>query len=385
MNQFARNLLLPCVLITSSYFMATGCFNQALDKTEIIQSEDSQSITLEAYQSGDIKLKIPSGNLNPQLSWMTLFDNLPSTTQKEFQKFAKDPSGLKLALETKYQKTIRSLARDPDTLMEIHIAARAFGIDPVLVLGNVIGEHTFNVGLVDSVQSLIVLSASWGAKWALRFQSNGTSLVDLVRMPQFDRCRPRYETSHAEYWDCVGWIWETQFRGKTVHGVTYQNNGFRLSFFNPVGSGLTYGLGQMDPIRALMVTDMVNKTSGHRLLSIERPEEIYTDIINPRIVVYYVAANIRLAIDAYYSIAHMDISGNAGIVASLYNLGKEKHFARSRYEDNIQRLRKGLPIELARESYYGFFVNEKEHELRRLLQMSAQELRQVARTGHISK
>jgi hypothetical protein len=348
MKQTNTQSLILALFVATNILAFSSCDTQKNTDMLAINLSDGEALSVDDYSSGRVKIKIPPGNLNPEINWNTLYQHLPLTTKKEFQEFANNPQGLKQALEAKYKKTIQSLAKDPDTMAEIHLAARAFQIDPILILGNIIGEHTYNVGLIDSVQNLIMLSASWGAKWALRFHSNGTSLADLVKLPQFEPCNKKLTVSHAEYWDCVGWTWETQFRGKTINGVTYQNNGFRLAFFNPIGSGLTYGLGQMDPIRALMVTDIVNKKTGLPILSIERPEEIYQSIINPRIVVYYVAANIQLAIQAYYSIAHMDISGNPGVVASLYNLGKEKYYAK-----------------------------------KRLLHMNAGELKQVAETGII--
>jgi len=383
MKILSNHYLILALVLAFKMFAISSCTSKDNANQIVIDSSTSHLISVDDYSSGRIKIKIPPGNLNPEINWTTLYQHLPLTTKKEFQKFANDPIGLKHSLEARYRKTIQSLAKDPDTLAEMHSAARTFQIDPILILGNVVGEHTYNVGLVDSVQNLLILSASWGAKWALRFKSNGTSLVDLIKLPQFEPCQKKLATSHAEYWDCVVWIWETKFRGKNVNGVTYQNNGFRLAFFNPVGLGITYGLGQMDPIRALMVTDRVHYKTGLPLLSIERPEDIYTSIINPRVVVYYIAANIELAIQTYYSIAHMDISGNPGVVASLYNLGKEKFYAKKRFEENVQRLRQGLSIEPARESYYGFFVNEKASELRRLLLMNDTELKQVARTGII--
>lgn len=370
-------------LLSLIVFLQLGC---SVKQEPLLWLPESKSLSsgysyLQAYKNGEIKIKVPSGPLNRELNWETLFSHLPKSTQKEFNDFANHPTNLKKALDAKYFKTLRSLARDPDTLTEIKNAATLFKIDPLLILGNIIGEHTFNVGLVDSVQNLVALSAIWGARWALRFQANGVSLVDLVKKPHFDRCNHQARTSQADYWDCVAWVWNTQFRNRVVDGQRYQNNGFRFAFFNPLGSGITYGLGQMDPIRALMVTDRVNQLTHFRYLSIERPEEIYQDIINPRVVVYYISANIELALKAYFTLAHMDISQNPGIVATLYNLGREKHLAKERYQINIERLSQGLDLELPQESYYGFFVNQKAPELKHFLNLNSQQLKQFARNG----
>lgn len=384
-----KPVLMPSLILIFAHLTIYSCLSRTSSSTpaapqpQPIQQQLPPPSSAKSYINGEIKLKLPPGNLNTEISWATLYANLPSTTKQEFSRFSNNPNELKQALDIKYRQTLRTLARDSQTLSEIKLAARAFDIDPVLILGNIIAEHTYNVGLTDSIQNLLLLSVSWGAKWALRFKANEISLEELLKKSQFHHCRSFLETSHADYWDCVAWVWNTKFRNKTVDGVAYQNSGFRLTFFNPISAGFTYGLGQMDPIRALMATDLVHNKSGHRLLSIEKPEEIYVDIINPHIVVHYVAANIQLALEAYYQISHMDISSNPGVVASLYNLGQEKALARKRYEINVNRINQGLPLELAKESFYGFFVNEKESELRKFINLNTSQLSEVALTGII--
>lgn len=344
---------------------------------------DSPDIDLANYRDRKISIVVPPGNLNPSINWNTLYSHLPPTTQKEFAEFANDPVGLKAAIEKKYQRALVKMARTPGVIAEMHKAGRLYGIDPLLIFGTMIGEHSYNVGAADMGQDLI---ASWTSGWTKRFLMNSDDLQILLRSPQVTKdCQRHLNQSHADYWDCVAAVWNKSFRNNPNDSVAEDNKGFRTKFFNPIGVGMTYGLGQLDPIRALMVADIVHKTSGFKMISVSDPDGLYSAILDPISGVHYVAANITLYLQAYLQIANFDIRQNVGVVASLYNFGREKSYARARYNINVRRLsaRPPQPVEPPMESYYGFFVNEKAGDLRRILQMNDNELRQFVRTGRL--
>ncbi len=351
--------------------------SQSRDSVEM----DSPEITLSNYRDRKISIVVPAGSLNPTLSWQTLYNNMPNSTKKEFASYANDPAGLKAAIEKKYQAALLKIARTPGVLDEMRKAGRLYGIDPVTILGTMIGEHSYNVGAADMGQDLI---ASWTGRWAKRFLLNSEDLQTLMNSPQVSKeCNKHLAVSHANYWDCVAYAWNKYFMGNPNDGVEEDNMGFRTKFFNPVGVGLTYGLGQLDPIRALMVADLVNKTSGLPMISVKDPEALYSAILDPLSGVHYVAANITLYVKAYMEIANFDIRSNTGVVATLYNFGKEKSFARKKYNENVANLRQNRPIVPPMESYYGFFVNEKLPDLKRLLEMNDNEVRQFIRTRRL--
>lgn len=340
---------------------------------------DSPDINYDNYRTKKISIVVPPGNLNPELSWETLFSKMPGSTQKEFEAFANDPKGLQAAIEKRYNGAIRKITRKPEVINEMIKAGQLYGIDPILILGTVIGEHSFNVGYADIGQDTI---AGWAGRWSSRFLMNSEDLLKLVNSePAQKNCQRWLSTSHAQYWDCIAEVWNKHFRNNPNDTVEVDNLGFRTKFFNPIGVGMTYGLGQLDPIRALMVNDIVRNTSGLPLLSIEEPENIYAAILNPLTGVHYVAANITLYIQTYLKIANFDIRQNVGVVATLYNLGREKYWATLKYNKNVSLLSKRQKIEPAHESYYGFFVNLKENELRKILKMNDAQLRQFSRTG----
>ncbi|CAN5403450.1 DUF1402 family protein [soil metagenome] len=363
-HRFFAPVSIAILGLVAAMLTAIGCtkadlFNSAQDSV----NPDSADITLENYQSHKIAIVVPPGNHNPEINWSNL-NTSPIMPAKALSRVeGLNETQLKAALEQKYQSSIQSIAKDPQTVEEIRKAARIYGIDPVLILGNIVGEHVFNVGITDSIQGYVVQSLSWGAKWALKFSSNGVKLTDLLKQAPFGRCESRKADSHADYWDCVSDVYESNYRGKADFG----SKGFKFTFFDPVAVGMTYGLGQLDPIRALMVADMVNRNSGFAMISIEDPTAIYADIINPRKAVHYIAANIVVAIERYKRISNFDISKNTGVVATLYNLGKERSFATKRYNDNVRSLRAGRGVSIPVESYYGFFVNEKEPQLREFI------------------
>lgn len=363
---------------------AVGCTrldltNHSRDSVEL----DSPDVQLSNYRNRKISIRVPPGNLNPKLSWQTLYPQMPNTTKKEFAAYANDPAGLKAAIEKKYQRALLKIARTPGVIAEMHKAGRLYGIDPILIFGTMIGEHSFNVGAADMGQDLI---ASWTSGWTKRFLMNSSDLETLLRSPQVSKdCDKHLSRSHADYWDCVAAAWNKYFKGNPNDGIEQDNMGFRTKFFNPVGVGMTYGLGQLDPIRALMVADIVNKTSGFKMVTISDPDGLYGAILDPISGVHYVAANITLYLQAYLEIANFDIRENVGVVASLYNFGREKSYARAKYNTNVANLSANppRPIEPPMESYYGFFVNEKIGDLRRILEMNDNELRQFTRTGRL--
>lgn len=319
-------------------------------------SPDSSEITLQTYREKRVLIAVPAGNRQ------TVQPEFPRSTK---ERFSEDLAVREREVEVRYRKAFNMLRGDQAILQEIRRAALAHGLDPIHILSAIIGEHTYNVSGQDTVQTYAIIATRFAAAWALRFRASGIGLDELIAGPRFSTCKA--DGPQSEYWDCIGHIWERDFRGKTVDGRTFPSDSLRTTFFNPVAAGLTYGLGQLDPLRALMVTDRVNELSGLRRLNVSRPVEIYEDIIEPRTTVHYIAANLKLAIDTYINEANFDINGNPGLTATLYNLGREKGRARELYRRNIEALRRGQSVILPEENYYGWFINQKQTEIRTLV------------------
>ncbi len=131
-------------------------------------------------------------------------------------------------------------------------------------IGAIVGEHTYNVDAYDRLQSYYVKAASYAGE-SFRFAYNGEDVDDFIKRPQFAECNGKGD-SYA-LWSCREDIWESDFRGKTVDGKSFPNNRFSAVFFQPFYAGQTFGLGQINPLTALMLSDLVTKVSGYEKLN----------------------------------------------------------------------------------------------------------------------
>jgi hypothetical protein len=134
-------------------------------------------------------------------------------------------------------------------------------------------------------------------------------------------------------------------------------------FFQPFYAGQTFGIGQLNPLTALQMGDIVAKISGLPRLDHNDPQQVYRTIMDPDLTLPYVAATIKKSIDAYRDIAGFDISKNPGITATLYNIGNPEARARALRAENRKRAAAGESPRLPQENYYGWFVNDKLDEL----------------------
>ena len=260
------------------------------------------------------------------------------------------------SFQGKYEKIRDMIARDRQLQAKIKAAAARYRIDPVHIVGALVGEHTYNVDALDRLQTYLVKAASYLGS-DLTFAHDGEKVSQFVQRPEFAECSNLNDS--YDLWSCREDIWNSRFRGKNVGGKSWPNDRFGRVFFQPLYAGQTFGLGQLNPLTALQVTDMVSRTSGYRKLDPDRAPEIYKSIMDPDSTLQYMAAVIRTSIDAYANIAGLDISGNPGITATLYNLGNVRQRAQALARKNAGRAKPAMP----EENYYGWLVNTKLSEL----------------------
>ncbi|MNI13773.1 hypothetical protein D3C73_670090 [compost metagenome] len=256
--------------------------------------------------------------------------------------------------DDKYDKIHELLATDKALIGKIKSTAAAYGIDPIHMVGAIVGEHTYNVDAYDRLQSYYVKAAAYAGN-AFRFAYDGETIAEFLARPQFSTCGDN--TGSYALWNCREGVWEKSFRGRKVDGKSYPDNRFSAVFFQPFYAGQTFGLGQVNPLTALMLSDMVSRTSGYSKLDENDAAEVYEAIMDPDKSLAYMAANIRRSIDDYKQIADVDISRNPGITSTLYNTGGSAQRAAA------LKARGGLP----EENYYGWLVNDKIAELKSLL------------------
>lgn len=265
------------------------------------------------------------------------------------------------SFQDKYEKIRDLIAGNRQLQGKIKAAARRYGIAPIHMIGALVGEHTYNVDALDHLQTYIIKAASYlGSN--IRFAHDGEKVSSFVQRPEFATCQ--IFSDSYDLWSCREGIWETTFRGRTVGGKTWPNDRFGRVFFQPLFAGQTFGLGQLNPLTALSVNDLVVRVSQLQPLSADRAPEVYKAIMEPDSTFEYMAAVLRTAIDAYAQIAGMDISGNPGITATLYNLGDVRKRAETLRAKNAGNAKPALP----EENYYGWLVNDKIGELQPLVQ-----------------
>lgn len=265
--------------------------------------------------------------------------------------------------QAKYRKVYALLANDAKLRGKIKQAAAAYGISPMHIVGAIVGEHTYNVDAYDRLQTYYVKAIAYLSS-KLSFAYEGEDVSDFVRRPQFAACAGKTES--YDLWTCRESVWNRAFRGKTVDGTSFPDNRFGAVFFQPYYAGQTFGLGQLNPLTALQMSDLVHRVSGLPKLDVNDPNAVYKTIMDPDLTLNYVAATLRKSIDAYKSIAGFDISQNPGVTATLYNVGNPEARAYALKTENAERRAAGQAERLPEENYYGWLVNDKLPELQAL-------------------
>lgn len=269
--------------------------------------------------------------------------------------------------DAKYGKVYQLLKNDGALISKIRDVAAHYEIDPVHIVGAIVGEHTYNVDAYDRLQTYYVKAVSY-LKSDFTFQSNGETIDRFIARTEFSGCDK--EEGSYDQWTCREKVWDETFRGKTVDGKVWANDRFGAVFFQPFYAGQTFGIGQLNPLTALQMTDTVHAVSGFHRLDHRDPQEVYRTIMDPDKSLAYVAATVKKSIAAYRKIANFDISKNPGITATLYNLGNPEARAARLAAENRLRSTRGQPAKWPEENYYGWLVNEKLDELKALFQDS---------------
>ena len=326
------------------------CFATVLI-TSTIAPLEALAITYSEYRSRIGTVEMPVGNGNGAK---------PATNRHSVNR-TRETGG---SFEAKYQKVYNLLKNDRRLMRKIKSVARRYDIDPMHMVGAIVGEHTFNVDAYDRLQGYYIKAISY-VNSNMSFSYDGIDIEEFVEGEQFEPC---FDLRDSYYlWTCRENIWNTKFSGKTVNDVSYPKDRFSKIYFQPFFAGQTFGLGQINPLTALKMSDLVSKVSGFRKLDPGDAPEVYRAIMDPDRSLHFVAAILKQSIDNYRIVANFDISTNPGVTATLYNLGDAGSRARRLYNTNVSRLRRGQSLQYPKVNYYGWLVNEKEQELRDLL------------------
>ncbi len=265
--------------------------------------------------------------------------------------------------DAKYERVLAFLQDDAKLRRKIEKVAKQYKIDPIHIVGAIVGEHTYNVDVYDRLQTYYVKAISY-LKSAVDFRYDGESVDTFIKRPEFAECKDK--SGSYDLWTCRENVWNASFRGKTVDGKKFPDDRFGATFFQPFYAGQTFGIGQLNPLTALQLSDLVNKVSRLPKLDHRRPPQVYKTIMDPDLSLPYVAASIKMSIEAYDDIAGFDISKNPGVTATLYNVGEPQARAYALKAENDARRKRGQKPRMPRENYYGWLVNDKIDDLKAL-------------------
>lgn len=289
---------------------------------------------------------VPSGNRNVE----------QPTIPRDSYSRTKSSKG---SFQGKYEKIRDLIKRDKKLQAAIKKASAKFGLDPIHIVGALVGEHTYNVDAYDRLQTYLVKAAAYFES-AVKFEHDGEHVLKFIKRSQFAGCA-NYKDSYR-LWSCRERVWNNKFSGKKVDGTSWPKDRFGRVFFQPLYAGQTFGLGQLNPLTALKVDDIVRTKVKRKPLSANKETRIYKTIMEPKSTLDYMAAVLKVSIDSYKNIAEVDISKNPGITATLYNLGNV--IARA---EQLKAKRAKDPTQLPQENYYGWLVNDKYSELSKLV------------------
>jgi hypothetical protein len=265
--------------------------------------------------------------------------------------------------DAKFRKVYALLENDGQLRSKIKSISAQYGLDPMHMVGAIVGEHTYNVDAYDRLQTYYVKAVSY-FQTSFKFAYNGETISDFIKRPEFAKCDDM--SGSYDQWSCREAVWDRSFRGKKIDGTSFPRDRFSAVFFQPFYAGQTFGIGQLNPLTALQMSDIVSRVSKLPKLEHDNPQQVYKTIMDPDLTLAYVAATLKKSIDAYRDIAGFDISKNPGVTATLYNLGNPEQRARALRAENAKRRNDGQSVRYPQENYYGWLVNDRLDELKKL-------------------
>ena len=225
-----------------------------------------------------------------------------------------------------------------------------FNIDPLHILGPIIGENSFN-GFIDRT-----IQDSYHKMFqSSDIQKMSDTMSEITSAPGAQDC---LNSTISNYWKwrCVLYY--------SARATTNSNADLMRGFYSITGKGLgTFGLGQVQPFLLWSLNDIVAEKTKYERFNLNNMEKPMHIIFNNKEMLAYIAANAVASIQIYQMIAGVDLSRNPGLTTTLYNLGDEYRRA---YMLNDQRQRMN-PQLLPQVNYMGWYINQFESEIKSVL------------------
>ncbi len=240
---------------------------------------------------------------------------------------------------------------------EIIKTAKIYEIEPIHIFSAIVAEHVFNFDLMDTLQEYSLKLVQWKTLFT---SNNEHPFLKITKCAEMKVCTEKQ--TENDRWNCYIHTYEATFKSKLACGENFDDKTFVTQFFDPNIAGKTYGMGQLSPVKILSLTDRVHQKSGLALLSLNDISKVYDAALDPKTTLHYIAAQISLSIQEYKK-AGFDISHNAGLSSTLYNLGFETDRAKKLLYANQKNLKENVPVIYPEVNYYGWFVNYIENDL----------------------
>lgn len=289
--------------------------------------------------------QVPSGNLGktdiPKIDRMKSYARALLSGQWLALLYAGD--------ETKFARTIgegkipdiMKRLREEGILDEVQRMSEAFDIHPLHILGPIVGENTFNGSIDSTIQD---------------------SMLSLLTENDYQKMSKRmdYVTNNEDTKKCLSlpirnyWKWRCILVNSNALR-SGSNRDFAFWFYSRSKKGQgTFGIGQAQPYLLWGFNDIVRKKLEEvgvevKNYQINDLKTAFRHTQDDQLMVAYIAAMTRQAIDTYKMIGKVDISNNPGLTTTLYNLGD---FNRRAF------LFKESGRENPSVNYMGWFVNE---------------------------
>lgn len=216
-----------------------------------------------------------------------------------------------------FDQSLNEILQSSELVSEIKVAAGIYGIRPSLIAAAILGEHIFNYDYKDILQDKLALNTV-------------IKVYPKDKYSNYLKYREKCSNIVTEYykWICINNTLIQESQDKDNYEMWNTNKLARRTFTDSIIGG-SFGIAQMQPIRALMITDLVSAKSGFKKLSLEKPLEIIETLTSDKEAIHYVAASIWYTVFVYKKDSIFDISESHGITSTLYNLGSEIVRARS--------------------------------------------------------
>jgi hypothetical protein len=157
-------------------------------------------LTLASACLGHELVRVPAGNRN------SVQPPIPNTSALRAKAFD-------TTYEEKYQKIVRVLREDKELMASIKKAAQTYQIDPIHIVGALVGEHTYNITIVNRVKSYYVKALAY-SQADFKFSYKDVSVQSFLKKPEFAHCDAF--AGSAELWECRDETWDKSFLGVGV-------------------------------------------------------------------------------------------------------------------------------------------------------------------------